>query len=283
LQGVVVALDSVQTLRPALDQVDDVLISPEDPELSTTHADEVPATLRGELELRNVSFGYSVISPPLLEGLNLTIKPGHRVALVGPSGCGKSTVSRLVTGLYAPWEGEVLVDGIPRADHNRDVLAQGLALVDQDVTIFSGTIRENVTLWDPLVPERDVIAAIDDAQLGTDVARRAGGLDAVLEEGGADLSGGQRQRIEIARALVRNPRILVMDEATSSLDPITEQRIDEAVRRRGITCLVIAHRLSTIRDSDEIIVLDKGKVVERGTHDDLMAAGGTYATLVSSA
>ena len=283
LQGVVVALDSVQTLRPALDQVDDVLISPEDPELSATHADEVPATLRGELELRDVSFGYSAISPPLLEGLNLTIKPGHRVALVGPSGCGKSTVSRLVTGLYAPWEGEVLVDGIPRVEHSRDVLAQGLALVDQDVTIFAGTIRENVTLWDPLVPERDVIAAIDDAQLGADVARRAGGLDAVLEEGGADLSGGQRQRLEIARALVRNPRILVMDEATSSLDPITEQRIDEAVRRRGITCLVIAHRLSTIRDSDEIIVLDKGKVVERGTHDELMALGGTYATLVTSA
>jgi NHLM bacteriocin system ABC transporter peptidase/ATP-binding protein len=283
LQGVVVALDSVQTLRPALDQVDDVLVSPEDPELSTTHAGDVPATIRGELELRNVSFGYSAISPPLLEGLNLTIKPGHRVALVGPSGCGKSTVSRLVTGLYAPWEGEVLVDGLPRSEHNRDVLAQGLALVDQDVTIFAGTIRENVTLWDPLVPERDVIAAIDDAQLGADIARRAGGLDAVLEEGGADLSGGQRQRLEIARALVRNPRILVMDEATSSLDPITEQRIDEAVRRRGITCLVIAHRLSTIRDSDEIIVLDKGVVVERGTHDELMSLNGAYATLVGSA
>jgi ABC-type multidrug transport system fused ATPase/permease subunit len=189
----------------------------------------------------------------------------------------------LVTGLYAPWTGEVLIDGRTRAEHAREVLTDQIALVDQDVTIFAGTIRDNVTLWDASVPDHDVQAAIEDAQLSELVAGRPGGLDAVLTEGGADLSGGQRQRLEIARALVRNPAILVMDEATSALDPITEQRIDEAVRRRGITCLVIAHRLSTIRDSDEIVVLQAGRVVERGTHDNLMAADGAYRALVGSA
>jgi ATP-binding cassette subfamily C protein len=177
----------------------------------------------------------------------------------------------------------VLIDGRTRAQHARDVLTDQVSLVDQDVTIFAGTIRENVTLWDTSIPDRDVLAAIEDAQLGADVARRPGGLDAVLDEGGANLSGGQRQRLEIARALVRNPAVLVMDEATSALDPLTEQRIDEAVRRRGISCLVIAHRLSTIRDSDEIVVLSKGRIVERGTHDALMALGGAYSALVGSA
>jgi ABC-type bacteriocin/lantibiotic exporter with double-glycine peptidase domain len=189
----------------------------------------------------------------------------------------------LLTGLYEPWSGEILIDGLTRLQHRRAVLAEYMALVDQEVSIFAGSIRDNVTLWDPSVPDEDVIAAIRDAQLQDVLAQRPGGLDAELREGGADLSGGQRQRLEIARALVRNPTILVLDEATSSLDPVTEQLIDQAIRRRGTTCVVIAHRLSTIRDCDEIVVMSKGVIVERGTHDSLMALDGHYAALVGSA
>ena len=279
---VIIALDQAQTLRATLDQVDDINDTPEDPELSHVPEGEVPATIAGDLQLIDVTFSYSPIGEPTIRNLDLHIPPGRRVALVGPSGCGKSTVSRLVTGLYPPGSGEVLIDGRRRSEHARAVLTDRIALVDQDVTIFSGTLRDNVTLWDPSISDRDVMQALVDAQLGELVATRPGGLDAELTEGGADLSGGQRQRIEIARALARNPVVLVMDEATSALDPITEQAIDVAIRRRGIACLVIAHRLSTIRDSDEIVVLSKGVVVERGTHDELMAIGGAYAHLVGS-
>lgn len=279
---IVVAIEQAQNLRASLDQVDDVLSTPEDPELTRTAPADAPDMVHGRLTLRDVSFGYSPVSAPTVTNIDLDVMPGHRVALVGPSGCGKSTISRIVTGLYEPWTGEVLIDDLPREGHDRVVLTSALSLVDQDVTIFAGTIRDNVTLWDASIPDEDVQRAIADAQLAEDVARRPGGLDSVLSEGGADLSGGQRQRLEIARAIVRNPAILVMDEATSALDPLTEQRIDLALRRRGITCLVIAHRLSTIRDSDEIVVLDRGNVVERGTHDELLERGGPYASLVAS-
>ena len=283
LAGVVIALEQAQTLRATLDQIDDVLDSDVDPQFGHVPAGEVPAVLVGDLELRNVTFGYSRRSKPVIEGLDLHLTPGSRIALVGPSGCGKSTVSRLVTGLYEPWEGEILIDGLPRTEHALEVLTDQIALVDQDVTIFEGSVHDNVTLWDSTIREREVLAAIHDAALGDAIAARPGGLDAHLSQGGANLSGGQRQRLEIARALARNPSILVMDEATSSLDPVTERLIDEAVRRRGISVLVIAHRLSTIRDCDEIIVLRAGRVVERGTHDELMARGGAYSALVGSA
>jgi NHLM bacteriocin system ABC transporter peptidase/ATP-binding protein len=283
LAGVVVALEQAQTLRATLDQIDDVLDSPEDPQFAQVPEGDVPAVLTGDLRLRGVSFGYSHRNPPVIKDLDLHLTPGSRIALVGPSGCGKSTVSRLVTGLYQPWEGEILIDGRHRTEHAVEVLTDQIALVDQDVTIFDGTVRDNVTLWDTTIPEQDVLAAIRDAGLGEHIAARPGGLDAHLSQGGANMSGGQRQRLEIARALVRNPAILVMDEATSSLDPVTEQFIDEQVRRRGISVLVIAHRLSTIRDCDEIIVLKAGHVVERGTHEQLMAADGAYRALVGSA
>ncbi|MBX9426863.1 NHLP family bacteriocin export ABC transporter peptidase/permease/ATPase subunit [Streptomyces lateritius] len=236
--------------------------------------------LAGHVELDHVTFGYSPLDAPLLKDFSMTVGPGRQVALVGGSGSGKSTVSRLVAGLYAPWEGTLRIDGMPLADIPRGALAASVSFVDQDVFLFEGTVRDNVALWDPSVPDEAVVAALADAAVLDVVSRRPGGIHSRVEQDGRNFSGGQRQRLELARALVRDPSVLVLDEVTSALDADTERAVIDNLRRRGCACVVIAHRLSTVRDSDEILVLDRGTVVERGPHAHLLAAGGRYADLV---
>ena len=238
--------------------------------------------LDGCLEFDDVTFGYSLLGAPVIKGLSYSVVPGRRVAIVGSSGSGKSTVGRLITGLYEPWSGRILVDGKPREEISRTVLGASLAYVDQDISLFEGTVRDNLTLWNDDIADDVVIAALRDAAIFDTIAARAGGINSTVVEGGRNFSGGQRQRLELARALTAQPTLLVMDEATSALDPETERVIMDNLRRRGCACLIIAHRLSTVRDADEILVLDGGEVVERGAHESLAAAGGHYARLIES-
>ena len=283
--------DSFQTAQGNLNRLDDVLRYPRMPErpaledgamASSKQAGARTVRLSGRLELRDVSFGYSKLGEPLIQDFSLTLVPGSRVALVGGSGSGKSTVARIVCGLFEPWSGDVLLDGRLLATISREETATSFAFVDQEISLYEGTIRENLSLWDPSVPTEQLVAACRDAAIHKDVMARQGGYDAIVEENGRNFSGGQRQRLEIARALVRSPSLIVLDEATSALDAPTEEAIDRALRRRGCTCLIVAHRLSTIRDCDEIIVLHQGKVAERGTHEELLRLGGRYAGLIEN-
>ena len=273
---------TIQEMRTQMERVEDVMEYREDDCYKTEVKEESFAKLSGNIELKNITFGYSRLSEPVIRDFSLTVKPGQRVALVGTSGCGKSTISKLVSGLYQPWSGEILYDGKHLSEIDRDVFTGSLAVVDQEITLFEGTIAENIKMWDNSIEDFEMIMAARDSQLHEEIMRRDGGYNYRIAEGGKDFSGGQRQRLEIARVLAQDPSIIILDEATSALDAKTEYDLVKAVKDRGITCIVVAHRLSTIRDCDEIIVLDHGVTVERGTHEELYAKGGKYTQLVSN-
>ncbi|MBQ3794744.1 MAG: NHLP family bacteriocin export ABC transporter peptidase/permease/ATPase subunit [Butyrivibrio sp.] len=281
---IISAGQSIQEMRTEMERIDDVMKYPDDENFSDEPVQEGKDYLKlgGKVELKNVTFGYSRLGEPLIKDFSMSMEPGSRVAFVGASGCGKSTLSKLISGLYKPWSGEILFDGKPFSEIDRTVFTSSVAVVDQDIVLFEDTIENNIRMWNNSIQGFEVVMAAKDAQIYDDIMAREGGFGGMLLEGGKDLSGGQRQRIEIARVLAQDPSIIIMDEATSALDAKTEYELVKAVTDRGITCIVIAHRLSTIRDCDEIIVLDKGNVVERGTHKELIAKGGAYTELIAN-
>lgn len=268
---------NIQTTKADINRVEDISKYPVDEKFITKATKkDLKTKLNGSVELKNIAFGYSRLKPPIVSEFSFKIDCGSSIAFVGSSGCGKSTVSKIVSGLYMPWEGELLFDGILSTQIPNEVLSASISTVSQNITLFAGSIRDNLTMWNSKVSEADMIAAAKDACIHDIIAQKPGAYDFKLSEGASNLSGGQRQRLEIARALVTNPTVLIMDEATSALDPIIEKKILDNIKRRGCTCVIVAHRLSAIRDCDQIIVMSKGKIVQKGTHEELLNVDGHY-------
>ena len=285
VNAMVGAEQKMQEMRTQMERIDDVMEYSDD--RSVTYADEPDDggsldKLKGKIEIKNVSFGYSKMKPPVVRDLSITVDVGKSVAIVGASGCGKSSAAKLISGLYAPWSGEILFDGKPISEIPRSVFTSSVAVVDQDITLFEGSIAENIKMWDKSIEDFEMVLSAKDASIHELIMSREGGYNGRLAVRGENLSGGQRQCIEIARALAQDPTIMVLDEATSALDAKTEADVVKAIKDRGVTCVVIAHRLSTIRDCDEIIVLNNGEIAERGTHSELLARGGIYKKLVAN-
>lgn len=270
----------IKTLKADMRRVDDIMNYQEDEKFKVEETENLGRKLNGDVTLKDISFGYSILEKPLVEDFGFELKSGSSIAFVGGSGCGKSTVTKIVSGLYLPWTGEVCFDGIPVSHIAKDVLSCSVSTVSQEITLFSGSIKDNLTLWNKSIMDVDIVRAAKDACIHDVITQKPGAYDFHLSEGGTNFSGGQRQRLEIARALVTNPSILIMDEATSALDPIVEKQIIDNIKRRGCTCIIVAHRLSAIRDCDEILVMDHGKIVQRGTHDELAAVEGHYQRLI---
>ncbi len=285
INSAVKSTQSVYRSQAAMERLEEVEDACQGHSLELSSLEELPehAKLRGDIELRNVTFGYDRNLPPVIQNLSLKIKAGERVAFVGFSGCGKSTIAKLISGLYEPWEGEVLLDGIPVQQVNRAVRINSLSVVNQDITLFEGTIADNIKMWDESIEDFSMVMAAHDAQIHDEIAERPGAYQSVLTENGKNFSGGQRQRIEIATALAKDPSILIMDEGTSALDPKTEELVMRHISNLGISMVLIAHRLSTIRDCDCIFVMEKGQILQQGTHEELMQQEGLYHELMKYA
>jgi len=273
---------TLQEMRTQMERVDDVLEYPLDENVAREIPMESVSKIKGNLELKNVTFGYSRLDDPILEDFNLQIKQGQKVAIVGSTGSGKSTLSKLISGLYSPWSGEIIFNGKTLAEIDHEIFTSSIAVVDQEITLFEDTISNNIKMWDESIEDYEVIMACNDAQIHKQIMAREGGYNAPVLEGGKNFSGGEKQRLEIARSLAADPSVIILDEATSALDAKTEFDVVKAIKARGITTIVIAHRLSTIRDADLIVMLEKGHIVEQGTHEQLMAAKGPYYELVRS-
>jgi ABC-type bacteriocin/lantibiotic exporter with double-glycine peptidase domain len=280
VNAIVNASQTIVSMRSQMERVEDVMKYPED------HRDNKGEVVRGKLtgllELKNVTFGYSPLMPPLIQDFNLRIEPGHSVAFVGSSGCGKSTLAKLISGLYKPWSGEITIDGRPIESISSEELTNSVAVIDQNVVLFDDTVAQNIRMWDSVIEDFTMVMACNDAQIRADIMTRPEGFNTKIIKGGQNFSGGQRQRMEIATALAKEPALLIMDEATSALDPKTEDEVMNRIRQIGPTQIIIAHRLSTIRDCDEIIVMDQGRILQRGRHEELIEQEGMYRDLMKS-